>query len=82
MMKAIKLYDWLDVEKQHMLLELPVLSTQSLTRNGKERIFVWTGKGEEFNYTLYPQYGTAYPEYDNRVQKQRIAKRYLYDVVE
>ena len=81
-MKAIKLYDWLDVEKQHLLLEVPVVSTTDLTRNGKERIFVWTGTGQEFNYTLYPQYGTAYPEYDNRVQKQRIARRYLYDAVE
>lgn len=81
-MKAIRLYDWHDTERQHVLHEIPVLKTDVLTRNGKERIYVWTGGDEEFNYTLYPQYGTAYPEYDNRVQQQRIARRYFYETVE
>ena len=81
-MKAIILYDWLDKEKRNPLEEIPVHSTEDLTRNGKKRIYVWTGDDEEFNFTLYPDYGTAYPEYDARVQKQRIAERYLYEVVE
>ncbi len=80
-MQLIRLYEWNDVEKQHPVREVRVLSTKPLTRNGKERIFVWTAEDEEFNYILYPQYGTAYPEYDNRIQQQRIAKRYLYDSV-
>jgi hypothetical protein len=81
-MQLIRLYDWNDVDKQHPLREVRVLSSTPLTRNGKERVFVWTGDDEEFNYTLYPQYGTAYPEYDSRIQQQRIAKRYLYDAVD
>ena len=81
-MKAIILYDWKDKDKQHPLKELPVHSTEDLTRNGKKRIFVWTGADEESNYTLYPDYGTAYPEFEGRVQRQRIAERYLYDAVE
>jgi hypothetical protein len=81
-MQLIRLYDWNDAEKQHLVREVRVLSTKPLTRNGKERIFVWTAEDEEFNYILYPQYGTAYPEYDNRIQQQRIAKRYLYEIVE
>jgi hypothetical protein len=80
-MHLIRLYDWHDVEKQHPLRDLRVASTQPLTRNGKERVFVWTD-GEDCNYILYPQYGTAYPEFDNRVQQQRIAKRYLYEIAE
>jgi hypothetical protein len=81
-MKAIILYDWLDKDKANPLAEVPVQSTEDLTRNGKKRIYVWTGGDEEFNFTLYPDYGTAYPEYDGRVQKQRIAERYLYTTVE
>lgn len=77
----IRLYDWHDVEKQHVVRELRVASTQPLTRNGKERIFVWTAGGD-CNYILYPQYGTAYPEFDNRVQQQRIASRFLYEIAE
>lgn len=80
-MKAIILYDWLDKDKATPLREVPVHSTQDLTRNGKKRIYVWTGDDEEFNFTLYPDYGTAYPEFDARVQKQRIAERYLYEAV-
>lgn len=80
-MQLIRLYDWNDVDKQRPLREVRVVSTEHLTRNGKERVFVWTAEDEEFNYILYPQYGTAYPEYDNRIQQQRIAKRYLYETV-
>jgi len=81
-MKAIRLYDWQDAEMQRPLREVRVLTTEKLTRNGKERVFVWTDEGEEFNYILYPQYGTAYPEYDNRIQLQRIARRYRYEAVD
>ena len=81
-MKAIELYDWADTEKQNVIRTVPVQETENLNRNGKERIFVWTGDDEGFNYTLYPQYGTAYPEYEYRIQQQRIAERYLYSVVE
>jgi hypothetical protein len=81
-MNKIILYDWLDKDKQNPLMEIPVHSTQDLTRNGKKRIYVWTGDDEEFNFTLYPDYGTAYPEYEGRVQKQRIAERYLYEAVD
>lgn len=81
-MKAIKLYDWADTQKLTVLRTVPVQEAENLNRNGKVRIFVWTGDSEEFNYTLYPQYGTAYPEYEYRIQQQRIAERYLYEVVD
>ena len=81
-MKAIKLYDWADTEKLDVVRTVPVQEVQNLNRNGKERIYVWTGDSEEFNYTLYPQYGTAYPEYEYRIPQQRIAERYLYEVVD
>lgn len=81
-MKAIKLYDWADTQKLSVVRTVPVQEAENLNRNGKERIYVWTGDSEEFNYTLYPQYGTAYPEYEYRIQQQRIAERYLYEVVD
>ena len=81
-MKAIILYDWLDKSKTQPLMEVPVHSTEDLTRNKKRRIYVWTGADCEFNLTLYPDYGTAYPEYDSRVQKQRIAERFIYEAVD
>jgi hypothetical protein len=81
-MKSIKLYDWFDINREHVVREVQVLKTDDLTRNGKQRIFVWSGEGEEFNYILYPQYSTAYPEYEYRIQNQRIAQRYYYEAVE
>ena len=81
-MKSIILYDWLDKAKTHPLMEVPVQTTEDLTRNGKRRVYVWTGKDQEYNLLLYPDYGTAYPEHDGRVQKQRIAERYLYEAVD
>ena len=81
-MKAINLYDWADTGKTNVIQTVPVEETQNLNRNGKERIFVWTGDDQEFNYTLYPEYGTAYPEYEYRIQQQRIAERYLYEAVD
>ena len=81
-MKAIRLYNWEDKQKKHCLREVRVLKTESLTRNKKERIFVWSTEDEECNYTLYPDYGTAYPEYESRIQLQRIGEVFWYDVVE
>ena len=81
-MKAIRLFDWNDDQFAQPLREVPVLRADPLTRNGKQRIFVWSGGDEDFNYMLYPDYGTAYPEYDNRVQQQRYARRYRYVAVE
>ena len=80
-MKAIRLYDWADEAKQHLLREVPVRQADDSTRGGKRRLFVWSGDGEEFNYVLYPDDGTAYPEFDNRIQQQRLARRYRYDAV-
>jgi hypothetical protein len=80
-MKAIRLYDWNDKQLQHPLREVGVLRADDMTRNGKKRLFVWSAD-DQFNYMLYPDYGTAYPEYDNRVQQQRYAERFLYETVE
>jgi hypothetical protein len=81
-MKAIRIYDWSDKGRERPLKEVPVLTTQNLTRNGIKRVYVWTKDDTGFNYTLYPDAGTAYPEYDERLQKQRIDTVYLYDVVD
>jgi len=80
-MKAIRLYDWEDEQCEHLLREVAVRRADDLTRNSKRRIFVWSDS-DEFNYTLYPDYGTAYPEFDNRVQQQRYAERYRYQTVD
>ena len=80
-MKAIRLYDWTDKHMEHCLKEVQVLRQDDMTRNGKQRFFIWTAD-DEFNYLLYPDYGTAYPEFDNRVQQQRYAERYRYEAVE
>ena len=80
-MKKLRLYDWQDKTQEHLLREVTVLRADDLTRNGKKRIFVWSAD-DEFNYLLYPDYNTAYPEFDNRVQQQRYAERYLYEAVE
>lgn len=80
-MKAIRLYDWEDTDKQHVLREVRILRADDLTRNGKTRIYAWS-EGDNFNYMLYPTDGTAYPEHDNRVQQQRHTERYLYVAIE
>lgn len=80
-MKSIRLFDWQDDQYERVLREVPVLRADTMTRNGKKRIFVWS-EGDEFNYMLYPDFGTAYPEFDNRVQQQRYARRYRYEAVE
>ena len=81
-MKTIRLYDWEDEGKQHLLKEVAVRQADDYTRGGKKRLFVWSGEGEEFNYVLYPDDGTAYPEFDTRLQQQRLARRYRYDAVD
>ena len=59
--------------------DVPVAQTTDLTRNGVSRLYVWTTGVEETNFLLYPQAGTAYPEFDERLQKQRNSRIYLYD---
>ena len=80
-MKAIQLFDWQDTAMQRPLREVRINRVDDYTRNGKARLFVWSD-GDEFDYVLYPEYQTAYPEYDNRIQQQRIAERYRYLPVE
>jgi hypothetical protein len=78
-MKAIRLYDWEDKFKRRPVREVPVADTSDLTRNGVRRVYVWTRGLEEPNFVLYPEQGTAYPEFDERLQKQRNSRIYLYD---
>lgn len=78
-MKSLRLYNWEDKLKRRVVREVRVLSTSALNRNGVKRIYVWSDSEEEPNYMLYPSSGTAYPEYDERMQRQRISKVYLYD---
>lgn len=80
-MQAIRLYDWQDKQHRKVLREVKVLSTTSLTRNGKKRVYAWSNGEDEPNYMLYPDYGTAYPDYEERPQKQRIGKIFLYEEV-
>jgi hypothetical protein len=80
-MKSIILYDWQDSAMQQPLREVRVRRADGYARGGTERVFVWS-EGDEPDYVLYPEHGTAYPEYDTRVQQQRIAERYRYQAVE
>jgi hypothetical protein len=79
--KSIRLYDWEDKLKRRAVLELQVSATQNLTRNGTQRVYVWTA-GDETNFTLYPDQGTAYPEFEERLQRQRNGRVYLYDALD
>ena len=81
-MQKIKLYDWNDTALATCLREVIVHETQDLSRNGKQRLLVWARDKDEYNYLLYPDFGTAYPEFDNRVQMQRHAERYRYLAVD
>jgi hypothetical protein len=80
-MKAIRLFDWQDSALHKPLREVRIKRVDDYTRGGKARLYVWSD-GAEFDYVLYPEAGTAYPEYDNRVQQQRVAERYRYQAVE
>jgi hypothetical protein len=80
-MKSLRLYDWEDKLKRTVVREIAVAETSPLTRNGVERVYVWTSGVEEPNFVLYPLQGTAYPEYDERLQRQRNSKVFLYDEV-
>ena len=77
--KYLRLYDWHDKELKRPLHEVPVLRIDQYNRNGKERLLVWSADPDEFNFVVFPTYGTAYPEYDNIVQQQRYARRYLFE---
>ncbi|MCB1217027.1 hypothetical protein KDL44_06525 [bacterium] len=77
-MQVLKLYRWDDRELDRPVREIDLLRVDDLTRNSKKRLFAWSGDEDEMNYMLYPDYGTAYPEFDNRVQKQRPGIRYRY----
>ena len=85
-MKTILLYDWEDKVLAHAVREVRVQRLDDLTRNGVKRFFAWSDGEEEFNFMLYPGGehgdGVAYPEYDNRVQQQRYAERYIYVAAE
>ena len=81
-MKKIRLFEWEDTAKSHPVRDVVVDKTEDLTRNGVKRTYCWTGGDEEFNFTLYPDQGTAYPECDNLLQRQRISECFLYDVVD
>lgn len=81
-MKKIRLYDWNDPDRTRVIHEVEVLRVDDMTRNGKERLFVWSAGNDDFNYMLYPAYGTAYPEYENRIQQQRYAERYFYEALD
>lgn len=76
--KYLRLYDWADKEKTRPLREVPVLRMDKYNRNSKQRILIWSGDPDDFNYVIYPDYDTAYPEFDNKVQQQRYSQRYLY----
>jgi len=78
-MKVIRLYDWEDKLKRRLLREVRIMTTQDMTRNGVKRVYAWTEGIEENNLMLYPDQGTAYPEYEERLQKQRTGKVFLYD---
>ncbi|MEZ5338088.1 MAG: hypothetical protein R3F46_07450 [bacterium] len=79
-MQVLKLYRWDDRELDRPVREIDLLRVDDLTRNSKKRLFAWSGDEDEMNYMLYPDYGTAYPEFDNRVQKQRPGIRYRYEL--
>ncbi|MCB1185892.1 hypothetical protein KDL29_01885 [bacterium] len=77
-MQVLKLYRWEDKELSRPVREIDLLRVDDLTRNSKKRLFAWSGDEDEMNYLLYPDYGTAYPEFDNRIQKQRPGIRYRF----
>lgn len=81
-MQVLKLYRWEDSELSRPVREIDLLRVDDLTRNSKKRLYAWSGDEDEMNYLLYPDYGTAYPEFDNRVQKQRPGIRYRYELLD
>ena len=81
-MQQLKLYRWEDKDHSRAVREIDLLRIDDLTRNSKKRLYAWSGDDDEMNYILYPDYGTAYPEFDNRIQKQRPGVRYLYELTE
>ncbi len=78
-MKSIRLYNWEDKLKRRVIREVKVLTTTRMNRNGVQRIYIWSDGEDEPNYMLYPKDGTAYPEYDERMQRQRNSKVFRYE---
>ena len=81
-LQVLKLYNYHDKAKSRPVREIPLARLDPADRNGKQRFFAWSADADEMNYYLYPDYGTAYPEFENRLQEQRPAKRYLYELTE
>lgn len=81
-MKAIRLFEWEDKARQLPVGEARVAQATAMNRNGVKRVYVWTEGNEHPNFMLYPDAGTAYPEFEERFQKQRVSRIYLYEPVE
>jgi hypothetical protein len=69
-MQVLRLYNFYDKARNRPVREMPVARLDAANRNGKQRFFAWIADADEMNYYLYPDYGTAYPEFDNRIQLQ------------
>jgi hypothetical protein len=80
--QTLRLYNFYDKGKSRPVREFPLARLDAADRNGKRRYFAWSADPDEMNYYLYPEFGTAYPEFDNRLQLQRPSKRYLYELTE
>jgi hypothetical protein len=78
----LKLYNFHDKDKTRLLREIPLARLDAANRNGKQRFFAWSADPDEMNFYIYPDFGTAYPEFENRLQQQRPGKRYLYELTE
>jgi hypothetical protein len=78
--QVLKLYNFHDKAKARAVREIPLARLDPADRNGKPRFFAWSADPDEMNFYLYPDFGTAYPEFENRLQLQRPGKRYLYEL--
>jgi hypothetical protein len=79
---VLRLYSFHDKQKSRILREIPLAQLDAANRNSKLRLFAWSADPDEMNYYLYPEFGTAYPEFENRLQEQRPGKRFRYDLLE
>jgi hypothetical protein len=80
--QVLKLFNFYDKARTRPVREIPLARLDPANRNGKQRFFAWSADQDEMNYYLYPDFGTAYPEFENRLQQQRPAKRYLYELTQ
>lgn len=78
--QVLRIYSYHDKDKSRALREIPLARLDSADRNGKQRFYAWSADPDEMNYYLYPAFGTAYPEFENRLQEQRPGKRFLYEL--